>query len=87
MSDQRGASDSEIKKALAAQISETINWKACMDRCSEEKIKFALELGPGTALSKMWNAQYPHIESRSVDDFKSMAGVIAWVQKKLAVSI
>ena len=69
----------EASRTLAQQISQTIRWKDCMDTCAETGVTVALELGPGGALARMLNEAHPHIECRSIDDFRSVDGVVRWI--------
>ncbi|RJF92368.1 ACP S-malonyltransferase [Noviherbaspirillum saxi] len=71
----------ELQGSLARQVSETIRWKECMDACAEAGMTVALELGPGTALSRMMHARHPHIECRSVSEFRTLDGVGAWIAR------
>lgn len=64
---------------LSRQVAETILWADCMDACAERGITAALELGPGSALTKMFSARHPGIECRSVADFRSMDGIRNWL--------
>jgi len=64
---------------LARQISQTVNWGSCLQSCVEAGATCFLELGPGDALSKMARDAYSDIPSRSLDDFRSMAGAQAWI--------
>lgn len=66
-------------EALSRQLVETIVWDACMDAAVEAGISVALELGPGAALARMLQARHPHIPCRSVADFRSIDGIVAWV--------
>jgi [acyl-carrier-protein] S-malonyltransferase len=66
---------------LSRQIAETIVWKECMDACVEAGVTVALELGPGAALTRMLHARHPHIECRSVADFRSLDGVKKWLAR------
>jgi [acyl-carrier-protein] S-malonyltransferase len=68
---------------LRRQLTQTIRWKACMEACNERGIRIALELGPGTALSRMFREQYPHIECRSLADFRSMGGAVRWLHSRI----
>ncbi|BBB64632.1 malonate decarboxylase subunit epsilon [Undibacterium sp. YM2] len=71
-----------IRSSLLAQLTQTIQWHACMDSMAENGISYALELGPGSALSKMLQTRHPHIACRSIADFRSLEGVIHWVQRQ-----
>ncbi len=71
------------KHSLAAQLTGAIQWSACMDACAERGIAVALELGPGSALSRMLRERQPHIECRSLSDFRSLAGAATWLQSRL----
>jgi [acyl-carrier-protein] S-malonyltransferase len=68
-----------LKTALAEQIAETIRWDECMTVVAERGVACALEVGPGTTLSRLWNARYPGTPARSVDEFKTPAAVARWV--------
>lgn len=70
--------------ALSRQLSEPILWSDCMDACFEAGITVALELGPGAALARMLQARHPHIACRSVADFRSLDGVVAWLDRQQA---
>lgn len=64
---------------LSRQLSETIVWSDCMDAAAEAGMTVALELGPGAALARMLQARQPHIACRSVADFRSLDGIVAWL--------
>ena len=66
---------------LAAQISRTIEWAACLEACVEAGVETALELGPGNALAAMTGAAYPSINARSLDDFRTLSGVETWLAR------
>lgn len=68
---------------LSRQIAEPILWRDCMDACAEAGITLVLELGPGAALSRMFHARHPHIQCRSVAEFRSLAGVKQWLDRQL----
>lgn len=71
------------KNSLAQQLNTTIRWSACMDACAERGITVVLELGPGSALSRMLRERQPQIECRSLVDFRSLAGAVTWLQSRL----
>jgi [acyl-carrier-protein] S-malonyltransferase len=64
---------------LARQAIETIRWTDCLDAILEARIDVVLELGPGNALARMLRERHPHIPCRSLADFRSVKGVLAWV--------
>lgn len=66
---------------LSQQLAHTIHWNACMDACAERGVTVALELGPGAALSRMLAARHPHIACRSVSEFRSLQGIVNWLQR------
>ncbi|MCU6434501.1 acyltransferase domain-containing protein [Undibacterium sp. Jales W-56] len=66
---------------LSHQLVETIYWRDCMDAFAENGISIALELGPGTALSKMLQARQPQITCRSISEFRSIDGVTHWLSR------
>jgi [acyl-carrier-protein] S-malonyltransferase len=68
---------------LSRQTAQPIRWADCMDSCVEAGVTVALELGPGAALSRMLQARHPQIACRTVDDFRSLAGVRKWLARHL----
>ena len=64
---------------LAAQISHTVQWAACLEGCVEAGASGFLELGPGSALAEMAGSAYPHIPARSIEDFRSVNGARSWL--------
>jgi [acyl-carrier-protein] S-malonyltransferase len=69
---------------LARQISTTINWAACLESCRSAGALAALELGPGTTLSRMASTLFPDGRARAVDEFRSLAGLQTWLQRAVA---
>ena len=72
-------------ETLSRQLSETILWSDCMDAAAEAGITVALELGPGAALARMLQARHPQIACRSVADFRSLDGIVSWLDRAMAV--
>jgi [acyl-carrier-protein] S-malonyltransferase len=68
-----------VADLLARQAGETIRWTDCLDAIFEARIDVVLELGPGNALARMLRERHPHIPCRSLADFRSVKGVLAWV--------
>lgn len=83
ISAQEVRSKDAAKDSLVQQLVSTIHWSACMDACAERGITVALELGPGSALSRMLRERQPQIECRSLSDFRSLAGALKWLQSRL----
>jgi len=74
---------SEGVDKLARQISQPVQWAACLQACVEAGVTVLLELGPGRALADMAASAFPGIAARSVDEFKSFQGVRAWLDRVL----
>ena len=74
----------DLRQALAGQMARTVRWDQCMQAVAERGPTCVLEVGPGTTLARMWNARYPHIPARSLDDFQQAHAVAAWVAQTLA---
>jgi [acyl-carrier-protein] S-malonyltransferase len=72
----------DAAELLARQTANTIHWTDCLDAIAEARIDVALELGPGNALSRMLRERHPHIACRSVADFRSVKGIVAWVESQ-----
>ncbi|RFP18910.1 MULTISPECIES: acyltransferase domain-containing protein [unclassified Duganella] len=66
---------------LSRQLAETIHWAACMDAAAEAGITYALELGPGAALSRILQNRHPYINTRSVADFRTLDGIRKWLAR------
>lgn len=66
-------------RKLAAQISHPLHWAACLDGCRAAGASRVLEFGPGRALARMAGHTFPEARIRSVDDFRTPAGVVAWL--------
>lgn len=64
---------------LAAQISQTVRWAACLQGCIEAGATAFLELGPGPALSQMAAAAHRGVPARCLEDFKTLQGARAWL--------
>lgn len=70
-----------VRDALAAQIDHTVRWDECMEAIAARQVACVLEIGPGQALARMWNQRFPAIPARSADEFRSAAGIAAWVAR------
>jgi [acyl-carrier-protein] S-malonyltransferase len=66
---------------LAAQISHAVQWADCLEGCAEAGASAFFELGPGRALSEMAATAYPNIPSRSLEDFRTLQGARAWLDR------
>ena len=72
-----------LRAALAGQMAQTLRWHTAMATLHEQGVTCVLEVGPGTTLSSLWNAQHPDIPARSVDQFQHPDGAVAWVRRQL----
>jgi [acyl-carrier-protein] S-malonyltransferase len=66
---------------LARQICTSIDWAACLESCRGAGAELALELGPGRALSRMAAPLFPAGCVRSAEDFRTVAGLRAWLKR------
>ena len=67
------------QRMLSRQVAEPIRWDECMDACVEAGADTVLELGPGSALARMFHARHPQIACRSVADFRTVEGLRRWM--------
>ncbi len=67
---------------LAAQLARPINWSACMETAVEMGVTLFLELGPGASLARMVREAYPHLGARSVAEFRSVKGIVEWIDRQ-----
>lgn len=66
--------------ALARQICTPLDWAACQQAIVELQPDAVLEIGPGNALTRLFNEFAPTIPARAADDFRSVDGIVAWLQ-------
>ena len=66
---------------LAKQLSQTVDWSACMQACHELGATTMLELGPGSALAHMVSKQFPDARVHSAEDFHTIKGLRDWLAK------
>jgi len=64
---------------LARQIATPIRWSDCMDSLVEAGATVCLELGPGSALTRLFRDRHRDVAVRSVADFRSFGAVVDWV--------
>ncbi len=74
----------EGAQKLAAQIAQPVLWAACLEACVEAGVTVFLELGPGRALADMVVSIHPEARARSIDEFRTLDGVRAWLGRALA---
>ncbi len=68
-----------LRQALSRQLDNTVLWASCMEAVAERQVRCVLEIGPGSALARMWNDRYPDIPARALDDFQHMDGALNWL--------
>ncbi len=66
--------------ALARQICTPLDWAACLQAVREMQPDAVLEIGPGNALAKLFGELAPEIPVRACDDFRSIDGVVRWLE-------
>ncbi|QIJ73170.1 acyltransferase domain-containing protein [Methylobacterium sp. NI91] len=64
---------------LVRQISETIDWAACLVACREYGCDTVLELGPGHALATMAREAIPEARIHALEEFRSASGATDWI--------
>ncbi|WP_435170170.1 ACP S-malonyltransferase [Falsirhodobacter sp. 1013] len=67
---------------LSRQLAEPVDWAACMNGLEEAGVTRALELPPGSALTRMLRDAVP-IPARAMAEFRSAAGVAAWLERQI----
>ncbi len=66
-------------ETLCGQMHRTIDWRAGMESARSYGCRIFLELGPGSALTRMLTETYPDVQARSVSDFHDLNGVPKWL--------
>lgn len=79
----RISSKDQAVEHLSRQLAQTILWSACMDAVVECGATVVLELGPGCALARMFRARHPDLPCRSVAEFRSLEGIVTWLERQL----
>jgi len=67
-------------EALARQICTPLDWAACLQAVREMQPDAVLEIGPGNALARLFSELAPEISTRACDDFRSIEGIVRWLQ-------
>ncbi len=67
---------------LAAQISHSVQWAACLQGCIEAGASAFFELGPGPALSQMAAGACRDVPCRSLEDFRTLRGARQWLAQR-----
>jgi [acyl-carrier-protein] S-malonyltransferase len=81
---ERVATREEAIAALSTQLASRLEWERCLLAARERGCDVFLELGPGAALSRMAAEVVPDAKIRSVEDFRTIDGIAAWVERALA---
>ncbi|BDI06005.1 ACP S-malonyltransferase [Sphaerotilus microaerophilus] len=71
----------EARVALGAQVATTVRWAECMDAIVQSRVDAVLEIGAGSALSRMLMRVAPVLPVRAVDDFRSLEAVLKWLMR------
>jgi len=69
----------EVQRLLAEQVATTVRWDACMDAVAERRPDAVLEVGAGTALTRLWRERHPSIPARSCDEFSRPVQIVDWL--------
>ncbi len=73
----------EMVRWLPEQIHRTVRWDMVMSRLEEAYCRVILELGTGNQLAHMALAEAFKPEARSVTEFRTVDGIVSWVEKSL----
>ncbi len=79
----RVANTAAAIETLSRQLAQTIEWARCMDTLYERGCRVFIELGPGSALSRLIVARHADVRARSIDDFQTLAGARAWLAREV----
>jgi [acyl-carrier-protein] S-malonyltransferase len=77
----RVTSAAQVGHALSQQIAHAVRWSDCMENMHARRVSCVLEVGPGSALARMWNERFAHVPARSVDEFSSAAAIVDWAMR------
>lgn len=68
-----------LLRLLPAQLRTPLDWARCVESALEYGATRFLELGPGRSLTRMVEEAAPGIPARAWEDFRTPAGLAAWV--------
>jgi [acyl-carrier-protein] S-malonyltransferase len=68
---------------LPEQIHRTVRWDLISSRLAESNCQVVLELGSGAQLAHMALAGETAQEARSISEFRTVDGIVSWVEKAL----
>ncbi|WP_431287668.1 ACP S-malonyltransferase [Roseateles chitinivorans] len=71
----------QARAGLARQIDHTVRWDEVMDQLAARGPSCVLEIGGGQALARLWQQRHPSIPARSADEFRTLDGVLAWIER------
>jgi len=74
----------EAVATLAQQLDRTVQWALCLDTLYERGCRVFLELGPGTALSRMVRERFEDAQARSVEEFRDPLAAAVWTVDRLS---
>jgi [acyl-carrier-protein] S-malonyltransferase len=74
----------EAIRTLSAQLDTCLRWDACVEAAVERGMRVFLELGPGRQVASLIQEIAPRAQARSLEDFRSLEGAAAWVERALA---
>ncbi len=70
-----------VRAGLWRQIAATVRWDEVMDQLAARGPSCALEIGGGQALARLWQQRHAAIPARSADEFRTLDGVLAWIER------
>jgi len=74
-------SKEQMGQWLPEAIHRTVRWDLVLSRLTESHCSVFLELGAGRQLAQMASVEKPDGEARSISEFRSIDGIVAWVEK------
>jgi [acyl-carrier-protein] S-malonyltransferase len=76
-------SKADMVQWLPEQIHRTVRWDLISSRLAESNCQVFLELGSGAQLAHMALAGETAREARSISEFRTVDGIVSWVEKAL----
>ena len=73
----------QMLKSLPEQIHKTVRWDLIEQRLEEAECHVILELGPGCQLAHALLNRKFQVEARAANEFRSAAGIAAWIYRSL----
>ena len=76
------SNSNQFRQDFQGQAAKELDWERCLGAVQEMQPDVVLEIGPGNALVRMWTEMSDVAVARASDDFRTIEGLINWVEAR-----